>query len=78
MEADNELVTRREAARRLHVGLRQIQRGISDGELPVIAIGAWPRVRWSDVLRWLERRCAARPELDDPAAGARRGGESGP
>jgi hypothetical protein len=44
------LVTRPEVARRLKVGLRQIRRA----PLPLYHVGGWTRVRWGDVLAWLE------------------------
>lgn len=49
-----ELVTRREAARRCGLGLRQIKAAVENGELPLYRIGGWPRLRWNDVLAWLE------------------------
>ena len=48
------LLTRPEAARRLNVGLRQIHEACETGALPVYRVGSWPRVRWRDVLAWLE------------------------
>jgi hypothetical protein len=26
------------------------------GELPVYVVGAWPRLRWRDVVRWIEKQ----------------------
>jgi len=49
-----EFMTTRSAARRAGVGLRQINRAIASGELPVYAVGGWDRVRWSEVIAWIE------------------------
>jgi excisionase family DNA binding protein len=51
-----ELVSIPEAARRLGIGLRQMKRAVRCGELPVFAIGGWPRLRWRDVLAWISTR----------------------
>lgn len=51
-----ELVTLPEASRRAGVGLRQLHRARDRGELPVYQIGGWPRVRWTEVLAWIERQ----------------------
>jgi hypothetical protein len=48
------LVTIPEAARRSGLGLRQFRRAVLNGELPVFDIGDWPRVRWNDVVAWIE------------------------
>ena len=42
------------AARRAGVGLRQLRRARDRGELPCYRIGGWDRVRWLDVLAWLQ------------------------
>ena len=49
-----ELVTLPEAARRLGIGVRQLYGARNRGEIRVHRIGAWQRVRWSDVQRWVE------------------------
>ena len=54
MEDSSEFVTRQEAARRAGIGLRQITRGIADGEIGAYRIGGWTRVKWSDVQDWIE------------------------
>jgi hypothetical protein len=61
-----ELVTIPEAKRRTGLGLRQFRRGIADGSLAVSDLGGWPRVRWSEVLAWIEgtRRASADRPLD--------------
>jgi hypothetical protein len=51
-----ELLTLPTAARRAGVGLRQLWRARHRGELSVYLIGGWPRVRWTDVLAWIERQ----------------------
>ena len=39
---------------KLGIGIRQLPRAIASGKLPVFDIGGSPRVRWSDVLAWIE------------------------
>jgi excisionase family DNA binding protein len=59
-----ELVTLREAARRLGLGTRQLYRAARDrGEIAVYDIGGWPRVRWLDVLAWVESQ--RRPDSEE-------------
>jgi len=48
-----ELLTLPRAARRVGVGVRQLRRAVRSGELPVYQVGAWPRVRRSDLFRWV-------------------------
>ena len=50
-----ELCTVPEASRRTGLGLRQLRRAIQAGEVSVYQIGSWPRVRWRDVVAWIER-----------------------
>ena len=69
-----EFLTKRAAARRLGVGLRQIQRAIREGNLSLYDIGGWPRVRWSDVLAWIE---STRRTDGDPASEHHQARESG-
>ena len=52
-----EVLTIPRAAKRVGVGVRQLREAIRLGELPAFRIGAWPRVRWIDVIRWI---CAQR------------------
>jgi len=52
-----ELLTVPRAARRVGVGVRQLRQAIQRGELCVFRVGAWPRVRWVDVIDWI---CAQR------------------
>jgi len=54
-------VTIPEAQRRTGLGRRQFEKAIRRGDLGVFDIGDWPRVRWRDVLAWLDstRRSAA-------------------
>ena len=47
-------VTVPEAVRRSGLGLRQFRRAIADRTLAVYDVGGWPRVRWNDVLAWIE------------------------
>ena len=48
------LVTVPEAARRTGLGLRQFRRAIADGTLDVFDVGGWPRIKWQDVLSFIE------------------------
>ncbi len=48
-----ELLTLPRAARKVGVGVRQIRRAVRCGDLPAYQIGAWPRVRRSDLFRWI-------------------------
>ncbi len=50
------LLTLPGARRESGLSLRQIRRGSADGELPVYQIGGWARVRWGDLLDWIERK----------------------
>ena len=56
-----ELLTLPSAAKRVGVGLRQLRRARDHGELKTYRIGGWNRVRWQDVLNWLEG-CRQDPE----------------
>ncbi len=61
------LLTKPEAARRAGIGLRQIRRACGDGELAEYRIGGWPRVRWAEVLAWIETtRGADRDRPSEP------------
>ncbi len=51
-----EMLTLPAAARRAGVGVRQLRRAAKRGELQLYSVGAWPRVRWRDVLRWIDRQ----------------------
>ena len=61
----NEFVTVPEAARRTGIGLRQFKRAIDDGEIALFEFGSWPRVRWADVLGWIERQRVRRSANND-------------
>jgi excisionase family DNA binding protein len=52
----DEMVTLGEARRRTGIGRRQFKRAVDEGGLAAFMIGAWPRVRWRDVLAWVERQ----------------------
>jgi excisionase family DNA binding protein len=57
-----EFLTLPAAARRIGVGAEQIRRAVREGELSAYAIGGWRRLRWTEVLAWLEgRRVRATP-----------------
>jgi predicted DNA-binding transcriptional regulator AlpA len=43
-----------EASRLSGIGLPQFRRAISAGDLAAFEVGGWKRVRWSDVVRWIE------------------------
>ena len=47
-------VTLPEASRQTGIGLRQFRRAVESGRLQVFDIGSWPRLRWNDVLAWIE------------------------
>ena len=49
-----ELVTLPQAARRAGVGVRQLRRACKAGGLQLYQVGGWPRVRWREVLGWIE------------------------
>ena len=51
---ENELVTLPQAQRRTGLGRRQFRRAIEAGDLPVYLVGSWPRVRWSEVVAFIE------------------------
>ncbi len=51
-----ELLTLPKAARRAGLSVRQLRRARSLRELEVYQIGEWPRVRWVDVVRWIESK----------------------
>ena len=53
-----ELMTLPEAARRAGLGVRQLRRATQVGEWAVYQVGGWPRVRWTEVLRWIEAQRA--------------------
>jgi hypothetical protein len=60
-----ELLTLPIAAREAGVGVRQLRRAVAQGKVPVFLIGRWSRVRWRDVLRWIERqRVPATPHAE--------------
>ena len=66
----DKLVTLPEAQRRTGLGRRQFRRAIADGSLEVYDLGGWPRLRWSDVVAWIEssrRSPAARSPRDGDA-----------
>ena len=49
-----ELMSKPAACRRAGIGARQLDRAIASGDVPKFLIGGWPRVRWRDVVRWIE------------------------
>lgn len=55
-----EFVTIPEAARRLGLGRRQIQRAIDGGRVEEFRVGGWPRVRLDDVRSWVLSTAAGR------------------
>ena len=57
-----QLLTLPKAAQRLGISVRQLRRARALDELEVFEIGEWPRVRWSEVLRWIESK-RSRPTL---------------
>ena len=57
-----EFVTVPEAVRRSGLGLRQFRRAIRWGELPAYDVGGWPRLRWSEVLAFVESKRRTAPD----------------
>ena len=53
---DVELVTIPDAAKRLSIGRKQVKRAVEDGELPVYDFGGWPRLKWAEVMGWVESK----------------------
>ena len=51
---DVELLTLPGAARRAGIGVRHVRRAVADGDLPIYRVGSWPRVRWCEVVRWID------------------------
>jgi hypothetical protein len=49
-----EFLTLPAAARKAGIGVRLLRRATQLGELSVYQVGNWPRVRWRDVLRWID------------------------
>jgi len=45
-----------QAAKRLGIGRRQLERAIEVGDLPVFQVGGWRRIRWSSAIQWIESR----------------------
>jgi excisionase family DNA binding protein len=43
-----------QAAKRLGIGRRQLNRAIDAGDVAVYQVGGWRRVRWESVIRWIE------------------------
>ena len=62
------LCTLPEVSRRTGLGIRQIRRAIRAGEITVIEISSWPRLRWSEVVAWIESK-ARRGEEGAPETG---------
>lgn len=67
-----EFVTRRSAAKRAGIGERQIRAATAAGEIPLYQVGAWPRVRYRDVLAWIERQHVAPASVESRAHVERR------
>ena len=52
--AEPEFCTIPSAACRLGVGVKQLRRACAAGEIRQFSVGSWPRVRISEVRRWIE------------------------
>ena len=50
----SQLITIPEVTRR-GVPPRPFRRAVRDGEIEVFDLGGWPRVRWPDVLAWIDK-----------------------
>jgi excisionase family DNA binding protein len=61
-----QLITLREAARRIGLGLRQLDRACAHGELALYRVGGWRRVRWLDVEAWLNHQRATTTSQRSP------------
>ena len=48
--------SRGKTASRRGLSMRQLRRARERGELAIYLIGGWPRVRWVDVVAWIESR----------------------
>ncbi|MGI8578636.1 MAG: helix-turn-helix domain-containing protein [Nocardioidaceae bacterium] len=55
-DMEPELVAYRDAARLLGCSERTIKRRVAAGDLPVVRVGAMPRIRVSDLHHYIERR----------------------
>jgi hypothetical protein len=65
-----ELLTIPGASRKAGVGVHQLRKATKRGELAVYKVGAWPRVRWREVLRWIDaQRVRATPHAERRVAG---------
>ena len=49
-----EYLTIPKAMRRTGLSRRQFDMAIEEGSIPLYDIGAWPRLRWADVIEWIE------------------------
>ena len=59
------------AARLAGVGQRQLRRATRNGEIVTYMVGGWPRVRWADVVEWIEgQRVAPRGSSHSAKPGA--------
>lgn len=54
--ASDELKTYTEVAKHLKVSKKTIGRLVKAGDLKVVYAGARPRIKWSEVIRYLESR----------------------
>jgi excisionase family DNA binding protein len=59
-QATVELLTLPAAAKRVGIGVRQVRRAVAEGDLPVYQVGRWPRVRWREVIYWIDSQRASR------------------
>ncbi len=69
-----ELMTLPRAAIRAGVGVKALRKAVKQAELPTFQIGTWPRVRWAEVLRWIDRQrvpttAHAKRRVDEVLAG---------
>ena len=54
-ETNEEYVTIPEAYRRSGIGVTLLRQAVAAGELEAFEVGRWQRLRWRDVVRWIER-----------------------
>jgi hypothetical protein len=61
----DEYVTIPEAQRRTGIGRRQFTKAAKSGYLAVYDLGSWPRVRWTDVVAWIQRQRRDAPTVSE-------------
>ena len=70
IQSSGPLLTLNSAAARCGLHRERLRKAICAGELPAYRIGAWWRVRASDLESWLETHRYGEPRVADPEARA--------